>query len=211
MSAKNRKQAAKAFDQYPTDPRLARAGFEKLCQRYGSRLTEMTTFLEPGAGRGPFCQAARLYLPNVCRVVGVEMHTPPRDRFKYELVTQDFLAWQPKFRPNLIATNPPFTPAAAFIQHSQALLAPGGLMLYLMRVGILGSKKRRELWQQVNLLETWIIRPRPSFQYEGGSDASEYAFFVMDGRQPKAGCSRSVRLDWVDWDGDADEDFEDSP
>lgn len=203
MSSKNRRQAAKAFDVYPTDPRLVRAGFEALCEYVGPRLTPMTTFLEPGAHKGPFCQMASVYLPEVCRIIGVEPHLKLGEpRFRYEFVAQDYLSWAPKTRFDLIATNPPFVKAEEFILHSRELLAKNGLMFYLMRVGILGTKRRRPFWQQVNLLKWWVIRPRPSFQYEGGNDSSEYGFFLMDGRQPKAGCSRDVRMGWVDWDAE---------
>lgn len=200
MSAKNRNIASKAFDIYPTPVRLVRTGFDFLFSRYGEQLAQVQHFVEPGAGYGPFCRMASLYLSSSCKLTGIELH-PPADtvRFAYDLVHLNFLDWHPPVGScGFIATNPPFTQAEEFITHSQELLAPDGLMLYLMRVGVLGSKRRREFWREVNLREVWIIRPRPSFQKEGGSDASEYAFFLMDGQRQN--CSENVQMRWLDWD-----------
>ena len=209
MSAKNRRVASKAFDIYPTPVRLVRTAFDFLFARHGAQLADVRHMVEPGAGFGPFCRMAALYLPTSCKFTGIELH-PPADatRFEYDLVHLNFLDWHPRRAScGLIATNPPFTQAEAFITHSQALLAPDGLMLYLMRVGILGTKRRREFWRSVNLREMWLVRPRPSFQKEGGSDASEYAFFLMDGQRQH--CSENVQLYWLDWDGDGEEADED--
>ena len=144
---------------------------------------------------------ASLYLPTRCKLTGVELHPPAeQERFAYALAHLHYLDWYPaKPGCGLIATNPPFTLAEEFIRHSQTVLAPDGLMLYLMRMGVLGSKRRRELWGEVNLREVWTVRPRPSFQKEGGSDASEYSFFLMDGQRQH--CSEDVRMLWLDWDG----------
>lgn len=198
MSAKNRRQAAKAHDIYPTPVRLVRAGFDVLFQRHGEVLQHARRFLEPGAGFGPFCRMASLYLPAGASITGVETH-PPAKRYPYTLVKQDFLRWKPARRPfDLIATNPPFTLAEEFIRRSQQLLGQTGLMFYLMRMGVTGSKQRRALWHEVNLREVWLIRPRPSFQKDGGSDATEYAFFLMDGQTEN--CSEDVHFRWLDWD-----------
>lgn len=207
MSAKNRSIASKAFDIYPSPVRLIRTAFDFLFTRHGAQLADVQHVVEPGAGFGPFCRMASLYLPTTCKFTGIELH-PPADaaRFNYDLVHLNFLDWHPSRKSiGLIATNPPFTAAEEFISHSQELLAPDGLMLYLMRVGVLGSKRRREFWRAVNLREVWLVRPRPSFQKDGGSDASEYAFFLMDGQRQN--CSENVQMYWLDWDGDeADSD-----
>lgn len=198
MSAKNRKQSAKIGDVYPTPVKLVRAGFERFISVQPDFSEAVTSFLEPGAGLGPFCKMASVYLPSLCKNVGVEK-TPPKDRYTYSLVETDFLTYFPKAPIDFIATNPPFVLAEEFIYHARSMLAKdNSFMLFLMRVGILGSKKRRDLWDKVNLREVWLIRPRPSFQKEGGSDASEYAFFLMDKQLDH--CSKNVHLSWLDWD-----------
>ena len=206
MSAKNRQSSSKVFDIYPSPTKLIAAGFEKLAHEYGPQISQLTHFLEPGAGFGPFCRMASVYFPSPLVTIGVELQ-PPKDRYEYTLARRDFLTWRTNMRFGLIGTNPPFTKAEDFILRSRQLLAPKGLMLYLMRVGMLGSKRRREFWQQVNLLEVWLIRPRPSFQKEGGSDASEYAFFLM-GDETGAHCSENVKLSWLDWDATEESDGE---
>lgn len=201
MSAKNRSGSSKAHDRYLTPPRLARAAFERLYELYGAELYGATRFLEPGAGPGTFCRIARDYGVKLKDVVGVELHSSEGcAEAGYKLVKADFLLWktkevgQPRF--DLIVSNPPFTYAEEFIRHSWSLLNIGGFMLYLARIGLAGTKTRRALWNDVPLKEIWLCRPRPSFVSEGGSDASEYAFFLIQKRIAKP---EPPVFRWLDW------------
>lgn len=194
MSSTNRKQAAKAHDKYPTPVRLVRAAFDQLLV-HRPRVALSRSFLEPGAHAGAFCQVADLYCRGVKKPVGVDPY-PPVTRHPYTLVQKDFLQWKTRQTFDFIATNPPFRLFEEFLLKSQSLLNLRGTMLYLMRLSVLGSKKRREFWPQVQLNEVWVVRPRPSFQKEGGSDSSEYAFFVFD--RPSNG-GPNPDMYWLDW------------
>jgi len=202
MSSKNRQRASKAHDKYPTSNRLVRAGFDKLVELY-PHVAQAESFLEPGANTGAFCKYAAMYCNLQDKPVGVEMF-PVEHRYPYEMVEEDYRTWETHKRFGLVATNPPFTWFTEFILQSQSQLSERGMMMYLMRVGALGSKKRREFWPKVNLRDVVMIRPRPSFQVDNQTDSSEYAFFILDGQRER--CSEDVKLHWLDWEGDTSED-----
>lgn len=201
MSSKNRKKASKAHDRYPTPHKLVRAGFDKLIELY-PHVAQAQSFLEPGANTGAFCKYAEMYCDLQQVPVGVEMF-PVKDRFPYTMHQEDYLTWEAPQSFDLSATNPPFTWFTQFMLQSRDQLTPRGMMMYLMRIGALGSKKRRPFWKQVNLRDVVMIRPRPSFQVDNQTDSSEYAFFILDGQREN--CSEDVALHWLDWEGDVTE------
>jgi hypothetical protein len=180
-------------------------------------MARVGSFLEAGAGRGPFCETARLY----CRglrgfPVGVELHPQPK-RFEYKLVQADFLRWKANMSFDFQATNPPFTWAEDFIRKGLEILSPEGMMLYLMRIGVAAGVCRTELWKEVvKLKELWMVRRRPNFNVRSekveinpetgkkkvqGSDATEYAFFLMEHRTP-ANATVPTIFRWLEWGGE---------
>lgn len=217
MSATNRKQAAKAHDKYPTDIRLVHAAFDMMVEHHPHFMGGVKHFVEPGAGRGPFCQAATLYCRNLTsKPVGVELFVD-KHRFDYQLIQKDFLRWQwarGNYGYGFIATNPPFTLAENFIRKSLTMLVPTGMMLFLMRIGVAAGVCRTELWQEVvKLKELWMVRRRPNFNVRSekveinpktgkkkvqGSDATEYAFFLMEHRTP-ANAAVPTLFRWLEW------------
>lgn len=217
MSATNRKQAAKAHDRYPTDIRLVQAAFDLMLEHHPTFMANVGSFLEAGAGRGPFCEVARTY----CRglrgnPVGVELHVQPK-RFNYALVQADFLRWKASMSFDFQATNPPFTYAEHFIRKGLEILSPAGMMLYLMRIGVAAGVCRTELWTEVvHLRELWMVRRRPNFNVRSekveinpktgkkrtqGSDATEYAFFLMEHRT-SANAAVPTIFRWLEWGGE---------
>jgi hypothetical protein len=202
VSSKGRKKASKAHDKYPTPNKLVRAGFDKLIEIY-PHAAQARSFLEPGANAGAFCKYAEMYCALDDKPVGVELF-PVRERHPYKMIKADYRTWNTKRTFDFIATNPPFTWFTEFILQSRDQLTARGMMMYLMRIGALGSKKRRPFWKKVNLCDVIMIRPRPSFQVDNQTDSSEYAFFILDGRREE--CSEDVKLHWLDWEGDSSED-----
>ena len=75
---------------------------------------------------------------------------------------------------DLILTNPPFSLAKEFIEHSMSL-APTVIML--LRLNFLGSQKRYNFWQQFSPDGLYVLSKRPSFTGKG-TDATDYAWFV---------------------------------
>lgn len=86
----------------------------------------------------------------------------------------DFLA--PSFygggdRFDLIVTNPPFNLAEAFLRQSLAL---ADHVVFLIRVGFLGSRKRAPLWELYPADGIKLFTPRPGFRHGAGTDMTEY-------------------------------------
>lgn len=197
MSSKNYRSVSRALDRYPTPLKLVRAAFEQLCE-VADWLPGTRSVLEPGAGPGTFIHMAKQYCHYLTdEPVGVELEPWEWTHGPFQCVQKDFLEWKPRRRFDFIPANPPFTYAEEFLRHSRNLLEPDGHMFYLARVGLAGTKQRRELWKEINLLEFWLIRPRPSFTEDGQSDSSEYAFLLMDDKHEH--CSENVRFRWLDW------------
>lgn len=92
----------------------------------------------------------------------------------------NYLTTQQDMKADVIITNPPFSDALEFI--STALdrdLAPNGTLIFLLRMGFLGSKSRADFWRKYPPTHFLVFTPRPSFVH-GGSDNSEYAWFCWD-------------------------------
>jgi len=95
---------------------------------------------------------------------------------------------------DLIATNPPFSVAESFITKSLELLDPWGVMVFLLRLQVVGSEKRMHLWRNRPPHEIATFVRRISF--DGiGTDYTEYACFFWLGEQLKG---LGTRFYWVD-------------
>lgn len=74
---------------------------------------------------------------------------------------------------NICITNPPFTIWEAFAEKAIRL---SDHTFFLLRLGVLGSKKRFDFWQAHNP-DIYILRDRPSFTNDGQTDSDYYAWF----------------------------------
>ena len=79
-------------------------------------------------------------------------------------------------RPDIIITNPPFKLAMEFLEKS---LKEADVCIYLLRLGFLESKKRREFHQKNPPTNLIVLSERPSF-VAGGTDKTAYAWYVYD-------------------------------
>lgn len=86
----------------------------------------------------------------------------------------DFFDWEEKV--DLIITNPPFSLAQEFIDHS---LAHASCVIMLLRLNYLGSIKRHDWWIKIPPTALYVLSKRPSFTGTG-TDATDYAWFVWD-------------------------------
>ena len=87
---------------------------------------------------------------------------------------KDFFEFNDKI--DLIVTNPPFSLAKEFIEHSIAL---SNTVIMLLRLNFLGSIKRRSWWIDNTPTSLYILSKRPSFTGKG-TDATDYAWFICD-------------------------------
>jgi len=86
----------------------------------------------------------------------------------------DFFDWNGST--DLIFTNPPFSLAQEFIDHS---VARANTVFMLLRINYLGSIKRYDWWVKQPPTALYVLSKRPSFT-GSGTDATDYAWFVWD-------------------------------
>jgi hypothetical protein len=86
----------------------------------------------------------------------------------------DFFEWNQPV--DLILTNPPFSLAQEFIDHSNK---HAQTVFMLLRLNYLGAIKRYEWWVKQPPTALYVLSKRPSFT-GSGTDATDYAWFVWD-------------------------------
>ena len=87
---------------------------------------------------------------------------------------RDFFDWNEGC--DLIVTNPPFSLAQSFIDHS---IAHANTVLMLLRINYLGSISRHDWWKAQSPTSLYVLSKRPSFTGKG-TDATDYAWYVWD-------------------------------
>jgi type I restriction-modification system DNA methylase subunit len=95
----------------------------------------------------------------------------------------DFLNMEFGCRFDFSITNPPYSLAREFVEHSLRL---ANCTVMLLRLNFLASSKRKEFWQKHPPTAIHVLTKRPSFTGKG-SDATDYGWFVWDytGRQKR--------------------------
>jgi SAM-dependent methyltransferase len=119
----------------------------------------------------------------------------------------DFMAWAATTdeRYDLIISNPPFSLALPFVQHALRLLAPGGTLVYLLRLSwfagkvrydgtVRGKQKYAPLHSVNPPIRAAVLVERPSFT-GGGTDGEEYAFFAYQ----QANLRLTTQVDLLSW------------
>ncbi len=76
-----------------------------------------------------------------------------------------------------IITNPPYRQAEQFVRHG---MLHAERTAWLLRLNFLGSQKRVPLHARFDP-DVHVLSKRPSFTYDGRTDATEYAWFVYPG------------------------------
>ena len=85
---------------------------------------------------------------------------------------KDYFEWSGEV--DLILTNPPFSLAQEFIEHSMACSTT---VIMLLRINFLGSQARYDFWSQFPPDGLVILSKRPSFTGKG-TDSIDYAWFI---------------------------------
>ena len=95
-----------------------------------------------------------------------------------EVEIRDFLTMPaPVQRFDVALGNPPFSLALEVIQHA---LTMANAVCMLLRINFLASQKRAD-WMRKNTPSIYVLPKRPSFT-SGKTDATEYAWFLWDGK-----------------------------
>lgn len=139
--------------------------------------------LEPSAGAGAFALA--------CEIAGATVTVldldPDAPCFKCDAewadrICADFLEWSPPDGEtfDLIVGNPPYLDGEAFVVRTLELLAPGGLCVFLLRLGFWAGLERCDgLYQDHPVEDVRPVAPRPSFTGDGKTDGTEYGVFYF--------------------------------
>lgn len=157
MSATNRGAKRREADFYPTPDELAER-IVRAVGRYPNRI------LEPSAGDGAFVRACRANWRHA-RVSQVEPgphHFDP-EVDGYRATIEEFAARLPDARFDLIIGNPPFSLAEEHVRLCIGMLAPGGRLVFLLRLAFLETKKRAKFWCECPPARITVLEDRPSF------------------------------------------------
>lgn len=164
MSATNRGAERAPQDFYETPDWLTRAILP--------HLPPFRTVLEPACGKHAIVRELERAWPTA-RIVCCDLNGCASGG------AEDFLKIAPCEGIDLIVTNPPYSLAEEFVRH--ALRFRGAVVVMLLRVNFLGSKKRAA-WLREHTPSIYVSPRRPSFT-GNGTDATEYAWFVWDGKR----------------------------
>jgi len=176
MSAAGRGAARQAYDFYATP---IESVYSFLDNFEGISLSDR--ILEPSAGNGNIIRALRARgFTN--QINAVEIRSEEREHLEDiadEVVLGDFLSYEPDLSYDVIIGNPPYSLAQEFVDKALDLLAPGGLLIFLLRTAFLESEKRFNWWQDHPLSGLYTLHKRPKFIGKG-TDATSYSWFVWE-------------------------------
>ena len=133
--------------------------------------------LDPCAGNGTLLRALA-HATGGCGVyAGVQCSWTKRPK-TWWCEDVPFLAWDARgMEWDLIASCPPYNHALAIVLKSLDMLADGGILLMLMRLNFLASRKR---WMMLHSVcpptDVFLLPVRPKFQ-NGTTDSTEMAWF----------------------------------
>lgn len=192
-------------DRYYTPDRLA----EAIVERVG--VARDTIALEPSVGGGAFVSALARRgaiveaidldpaAPGLQPGSDTKLGAPFRRTQSFEKPLP-FEGVDPSWpRPEIVIGNPPFSCAEAHVRRAIEVVAPGGRVVFLLRLAFLESQERRNLWAEHPPKEVIVLTERPSFT-GGGTDSPAYGVFVWVIDSP---VRTDPRLSWLSWRGKA--------
>lgn len=111
--------------------------------------------LEPSAGKGDIAEGIKRHVKQPIRLDCAEIDPDLRAVLRqrgYNVVANDFLAWDAQTRYDLIAMNPPFRDGDRHLLHALDLMKHGGQIVCLLNASTLDhadSPRRRDLMQRL--------------------------------------------------------------
>lgn len=184
MSAAGRSEAANTGHSRHADDFYATPGWCTSALLHQLVIRPNLAVLEPAAGEGAIVrELLKLGVP--LNITAVELD-PKRSTIVGALCRThrtDFLRWAPQDKFDLIITNPPFAMSMEFVEASLRLLGADGVCAMLLRLNWLASMKRAR-FLQTYCPDVFVLPRRPSFT-GGGTDATDYGWFVWRGPAPR--------------------------
>lgn len=174
MSATGRGTERDKLDRYYTSDTDAAACVACLTLPNGARV------VEPSVGGGAFARAVYGATGGRAHILGIDID-PDADGLHlcdemrmgdFDRISEDLTEWDA----DIVLGNPPYTDA---IEHVRAGLRIAPRVAFLLRLNLLGSIRRAQFWVETPLAAVHVLTRRPSFT-GGGTDATDYGFFVWD-------------------------------
>lgn len=187
MSATNRSDARRPDDFYETPGWCVR----RLLDRVKLPGVE---WLEPAAGKGAIIRAVNASRGMLPKWTAVDLRPETKPHLTDLVDGVDVYAGIDFLRGDfggcnfdVVITNPPFSLAMEFIEEA-LLLAP--YVVLLLRLNFLGAGKRAGFFAG-EMPDVYVLPNRPSFT-GGGTDATEYAWFVWTPERGRKSGSISI-------------------
>ena len=176
MSATNRGAERQKDDFYATPSWCVRALLRTVDLPGGA-------WFEPAVGDGAIVRAVNEFRRDVkwaIADIADRLPNPENVPFGYEPgfcifgspYTADGFGWD--HSEDVVITNPPYSQALEFVQGA---LKDGRVVVMLLRLNWLASKARNRFLLD-NPPSVYVLPRRPSFTYNGKTDATDYAWFV---------------------------------
>lgn len=160
------------------------------------------TILEPSVGTGAWVDQLVTRWPDATYTTidpWAEPATPPKNHQHHWCPFESFAAAcrNNGQRFDLVIGNPPYRHAEEHVRLALSLLAPGGMLVFLLRLAFLASRGRYDFWLAAPPDRVQVLVERPSFSSDNKTDSSDYAVFTwVNGA---GGHEAARRLDWLSW------------
>lgn len=181
MSSKNRKKKSDPLDRYNTPTWLIQAILKEILPDNIGSAKRPFRILDPCAGDARFSNEICNYLGDESWVRVDSYDIDPR----HPVVEKaNFLQLEPNPVYDLIISNPPFTWALEFIQHSMKFRSNENVpIVFILRLNWLGGQWRAKAIRE-NLPKSIMVTPKRPIFNGSRSDSAEYAAFVWGGHYP---------------------------
>lgn len=182
------------YDFYPTPPELCKAVYEANKINVNGKDLQV---LDAGAGDGVWGNVLRTVNQSAI-VTGVELRELPKpEGYDIWYTGTDFLKFEDK-KYDLVIGNPPYKFAEEFIRKAMEVVEDYGVVIFLLRLSFLESKKRYEgLFTEFRPIDVSVSVRRVSFSGNKKSDNTAYAVYKW-----LKGYNKSTGLNWLDWSYD---------
>jgi SAM-dependent methyltransferase len=216
------------LDFYPTNKEFCRVVLQRIKDE--GVCTNPKIVLDPGCGNGNWGKEFRSVYGDKPNLLGVDI-----DVCKYEDMDNhlsqytdvrelDFIKWNlnPKFVGfDLIMGNPPYYIAEKFVEKSHSLLSDNGVLVFLLTLSFVESKRRyKKYYSGIKLKpdRVWVSTRRLDFfrelGLEGSGDYKAMGVFIWSKNHKNfkdelgfpthqmINKTAYTELDWIDWDFD---------